>query len=171
MLDTACINMQIDIGFGDIVHPGPESSELPTMLGGPAPRLFCYSRESAIAEKLEAMIKLGELNSRMNDFYDIWLLSRQFDFDGTTLAEAIRQTLRHRVTELSEEIVAFSDRFAVGKQVQWSAFRRRLMSDTVPVEFGEVVSSIRDFLAPIIDALRAGLPFIFRWTAPGPWRP
>lgn len=74
LLDTARVNMQIDIGFGDIVHPGPETSELPTMLGAPAPRLLCYSRESAIAEKLEAMIKLGELNSRMKDFYDIKLL-------------------------------------------------------------------------------------------------
>ncbi len=80
LLDTARINMQIDIGFGDIVHPSPQMSELPTMFGAPAPHMLCYSRESAIAEKLEAMIKLGELNSRMKDFYDTWLLARQFDF-------------------------------------------------------------------------------------------
>ena len=73
-LGTARIHMQIDIGFGDVVYPEPEVSELPTMLDFPPPRLLCYSRESSIAEKLEAMVKLGSLNSRMKDFYDIWLL-------------------------------------------------------------------------------------------------
>jgi len=72
----------------------------PTMLNSPAPRLLCYSRESSIAEKFEAMVKLGMLNSRMKDFYDIWLLSRQFDFDGPRLTEAIRLTFERRGTEL-----------------------------------------------------------------------
>ncbi len=80
-LDTAKISMQIDIGFGDPVYPQPEKAELSCMLDSPAPSLLCYSRESAIAEKIEAMIKLGTLNSRMKDFYDIWLLSRHFQFD------------------------------------------------------------------------------------------
>jgi len=70
-LGTARISMQIDIGFGDIVYPEPEMAELPCMLDFPAPSLLCYSRESAIAEKFEAMVKLGHLNSRMKDFYDI----------------------------------------------------------------------------------------------------
>lgn len=76
-LGSARVNLQIDIGFGDVVFPGPETIELPTMLDFPGPRLWCYSRESTIAEKFEAMVKLGELNSRMKDFYDIWSLSRQ----------------------------------------------------------------------------------------------
>ncbi len=97
-LDSARVHMQIDIGFGDIVYPGTEESDLPTLLGDPAPRLLCYSRESAIAEKFEAMVKLRELNSRMKDFYDIWLLSRQFDFAGERLAEAIRLTFNRRGT-------------------------------------------------------------------------
>ena len=88
-LGTVSINMQIDIGFGDIVYPEPEKGELPCMLYFPAPSLLCYSRESAIAEKFEAMIKLGHLNSRMKDFYDIWLLSRQFQFELTNLEERI----------------------------------------------------------------------------------
>ncbi len=82
-LGTARINVQIDIGFGDIFYPKAKKSELPTMLEYPAPKLLCYSRESAIAEKFEAMVKLGMLNSRIKDFYDIWMLSRQFDFDGS----------------------------------------------------------------------------------------
>jgi hypothetical protein len=87
-LDSARVNMQIDIGFGDVIFPGPVESDLPTMLDFPAPRLLGYSRESAIAEKFEAMLKPGELNSRMKDFYDIWLLCRQFDFEGERLAGA-----------------------------------------------------------------------------------
>jgi len=82
--------MQIDIGFGDVVFPSPEESDLPTLLDSPAPRLLCYSRERAIAEKFEAMVKLGELNSRMKDFYDIWPLCRQLNFAGKSLAEAIQ---------------------------------------------------------------------------------
>jgi len=92
VLGTARINMQIDIGFGDGVYPAPEKSNLSTMLNFPAPRLLCYSCESSIAEKLEAMVKMGELNNRMKDVYDTWLLSRQFDFDGANLTEAIRLT-------------------------------------------------------------------------------
>ena len=83
LLDRARINMQIDVGFGDVVYPEPEKMHFPVMLNSSPPRLLCYSLESAIAEKLEAIVKLGTLNSRMKDFYDIWALSRRFDFDGS----------------------------------------------------------------------------------------
>jgi hypothetical protein len=168
-LDSARVNMRIDIGFGDVIVPDPEVSELPTVLDLPAPRLFCYSRESAIAEKFEAMLKLGELNSRMKDFYDIWLLSRHFDFDGDVLAEAIRQTLGKRGTGVPSDIVSFSDGFAEMKQVQWAAFRRRLGREQTPAVFVEVVVTARDFLLPIVTLLHSGRPTGMRWTAPGPW--
>lgn len=67
-------------GFGDAVYPEPERMDFPAMLDFSAPRLLCYSRESTIAEKVEVMVNLGALNSRMKDFYGIWALSRQFDF-------------------------------------------------------------------------------------------
>ena len=169
LLDSARVNMQIDIGFGDVVHPKPETSELPTILDFPAPRLLCYSRESAIAEKFEAMVKLRELNSRMKDFYDIWLLSRQFDFDGAVLFEAIRQTFSHRETDLPDEIVAFSEDFTSEKQAQWVAFRKRLRVDGLPLEFSEIASAVRDFLAPVVVALCSGEAFALNWIAPGPW--
>lgn len=121
-LDGARMPMQIDVGFGDVVHPEARITELPALLDLPAPRLLCYSRESAIAEKLEAMIKLGELNSRMKDFHDIWLLSRQFQFEGAELAEAIRLTLENRGTELPEVITAFGEEFCTEKAGQWRAF-------------------------------------------------
>ena len=152
-LGVARISMQIDIGFGDIVHPKPEMAELPTILDQPAPQLLCYSRESAIAEKFEAMVKLGALNSRMKDFYDIWLLSRQFEFDRETLAEAIRLTFNQRGTALPQAIEAFSPDFAAAKQVQWAAFRKRLGQEHIPTSFGEVVGGVEAFLEPARKAL------------------
>lgn len=95
-LDTARFVIQLDIGFGDIIVPSPESMNYPTILDLPAPHLSGYSRESTIAEKFEAMVKLGILNNRMKDFFEIWLMSRQFDFDGTTLTEAISKTFSTR---------------------------------------------------------------------------
>ena len=168
-LDAARVNMRLDIGFGDIVVPDPEVSELPTVLDIPAPKLLCYSRESAIAEKFQAMLKLGELNSRMKDFYDIWLLSRHFDFAGDILREAIRRTLERRGTDTPSEIVPFSDDFAEMKQVQWVAFRRRVGHEQAPVHLAEVVAMVRDFLLPIVTLLHSGGPTGMRWTAPGPW--
>ncbi|NCC85103.1 MAG: nucleotidyl transferase AbiEii/AbiGii toxin family protein, partial [Clostridia bacterium] len=168
-LGTARINMQIDIGFGDIVHPGPEMAEMPTMLDFPAPRLLCYSRESAIAEKFEAMVSLGALNSRMKDFYDIWLLSRQFDFIGKNLAEAIRLTFKQRDTVLPGDIEAFSRDFAEVKQTQWVAFRKRLQQEHVPVSFQEVTTALGIFLGPIAASISEESKIPKAWTASGPW--
>lgn len=168
-LDSAKVNMRIDIGFGDVVIPAPVLSELPTVLGFPAPSLLCYRRESSIAEKLHAMLILGELNSRMKDFYDIWLLSRHFDFDSDILAEAIRRTLEKRAIDTSGAIVPFTDDFAGKKQIQWTAFKRRLGPDPAPIDFQEVVSIIRDFLTPVIVQIRSSESFSMKWIAPGPW--
>ena len=168
-LDSARINMQVDIGFGDVVYPEPEESELPTMLDSPAPRLLCYSRESSIAEKFEAMVKLGMLNSRMKDFYDIWLLSRQFDFDGAKLAEAIRLTFERRGTALPTEIEAFTEPFIDAKQIQWTTFWKRLQQDHVPVSFREVTTAVDGFLAPVVAAISSGKPSPTNWIASGPW--
>jgi len=168
-LDSARINMQVDIGFGDVVYPEPEESELPTMLDLPAPRLLCYSRESVIAEKFEAMVKLGVLNSRMKDFYDIWLLSRQFDFDGAKLAEAIRLTFERRGTPLPTEIEAFTEPFIDAKQIQWTTFWKRLQQYQVPVSFREVTTALDGFLAPVIAAISSGKACPTNWMASGPW--
>ena len=95
------------------------------MLDSPAPKLLCYSRESSIAEKLEAMVKLGVLNSRMKDFYDIWLLSRQFDFDGANLAEAIRLTFERRDTSVPMALDVFTDPFRRGQTGSVDGFQKK----------------------------------------------
>jgi hypothetical protein len=168
-LDTMTLNMQIDIGFGDVIYPGPEKSEIPTILEFPSPFLLCYSRESSIAEKFEAMLKLRELNSQMKDFYDIWLLSRHFGFEGKILSEAIRLTLEQRGTELPEKIVAFSHDFIATKQIQWNAFRKKLEQIHVPDEFEDIVIKVKEFIDPISSALISRRPPPLKWSAPGPW--
>lgn len=170
-LENARIAMQIDIGFGDVMYPGPEMTEYPTILDYAAPRLRGYARETAVAEKFEAMVKLGLLNSRMKDFYDIWLLSRQFDFDGVKLAAAIEKTFAHRGTKVTSEPVAFSPEFASDptKTVQWQAFVRKSRLSDASTELAAVVDDVAKFLAPPAAAASSGQPFEQIWRSPGPW--
>lgn len=165
--------MQLDIGFGDVVIPAPEHLVYPTLLEFAAPTLRGYSRESAIAEKFEAMIKLGELNSRMKDFFDIWLLSRQFDFDGSILAEAVATTFATRGTTLPLDPTAFSPAFAQdnAKATQWRAFLRRNRLHDTTQQFEEIVASISTFLKPVAASIIDAQPFQMSWRAPGPWEP
>jgi hypothetical protein len=100
LLGQARITMQVDVGFGDKVHPDVVQAKYPVILDLPAPSLRMYPPETVVAEKAEAMVHLGSLNSRMKDFYDIWRLSRQFEFDDAVLSEAIRQTFENRGTDL-----------------------------------------------------------------------
>lgn len=167
-LSGARIPLQLDIGFGDALVPGASREHFPALLDFPAPHLLCYSRESAVAEKFEAMVKLGGLNSRMKDFYDIWLLARRFDFDAATLAEAIHQTFLHRGTELPSTL-PFEGKFAADKQRQWKAFHQRLDSPGVPEELTEICYVLTEFLGVFI-AIEAGAIGNYHWHPPGPWR-
>ena len=155
-LDTARIHMQVDIGFGDAVFPEPVLAELPTVLGDQAPHLLCYSRESVIAEKIEAMVRHGELNSRMKDFYDIWLLARHFNFKGETLAEAVRRTFERRGSTLSRNPVAFALPFVEAKEAQWSAFLKRTRIEHEPSALRDIVAELEAFLGPVLAGLESG---------------
>ena len=99
-LEKSKIPMQIDVDFGDVITPKPLTIDYPTILSFPPPHLQGYTFESVVAEKFEAMIKLGVLNSRMKDFYDIWLMTRQMNFEGKKLASAIKATFDNRETPL-----------------------------------------------------------------------
>ena len=161
--------MQIDVGFDDVVFPGATMTDYPTILDQAAPQLRGYSRETVIAEKFEAMVKLGLLNSRMKDFYDIWLLSRQFAFDGPTLATAIEKTFAHRGTPITPEPTAFSAAFATdaSKATQWRAFLRKSRLDNAPQELASVTEAIAAFLSQPAAAIRAGRCFSQAWPAAG----
>lgn len=168
-LTTAKVIVQIDFGFGDIVYPKPEILELPASLDFPAAKLLCYSRESVIAEKFEAIVKLGMLNSRMKDFFDICLLSRQYNFEGARLAEAIKLTFQHRGTALPSKIEAFDQAFIETKQIQWVAFWKKLQQNKDPEPFENVVSTIEKFISPLIPALSHEKTLPKKWPASGPW--
>lgn len=172
MLHQAHIPLQVDIGFGDAVTPAPEMVEFPTLLDAPAPQLLAYPRYTMIAEKLETMVRLGIANSRMKDFYDVWLLSSLFEFDGRTLCEAVHNTFKRRSTSLPEGLpLAFTDNFSkdAQKQTQWRAFVRKskpeIMSGSLEVIVGEVVT----FLMPVVEALRNNSSFDLVWLRGGPW--
>jgi len=170
-LGQARVPMRIDIGFGDPLVPDAFPIRLPTILDFPAPTLQGYSRESAIAEKLQAMIYLGEINSRMKDFYDIQMLAAHSTFEGTVLARAIRETFRSRHTAIPRHPVAFSNTFSRSpeKQSQWSAFVRRLTLEDAPPTLGEVMQVIVAFLNPVLQAISAGQEFDRHWSPGGPW--
>jgi len=166
------VHMYIDVGFGDKITPPAIFLEYPTILDHPAPKILGYNRETTIAEKLQVMVKLGEFNSRMRDFYDIWLLSRQFDFEGKVLASAIKNTFSNRDTEISPRPIAFTEAFAADsvKQEQWEAFLRRSRLENAPENFQELVKAISVFLLPVISGLSARKPFTAVWISPGPWK-
>ncbi|MBD3336011.1 MAG: nucleotidyl transferase AbiEii/AbiGii toxin family protein [Candidatus Eisenbacteria bacterium] len=170
-LGTARVSMQIDVGFGDAVVPAPVTVDYPTLLGLPAPRVRAYTRESMIAEKFHTMVRRGILNSRMRDFFDVWSLSRQFDFDGGVLAAAIRETFTLRDQAFVPRPAALTDAFAAdsSKKLQWKGFLTKSLLRNVPSELGEVVTAIAAFLGPVAEALHEGREFRHRWRAPGPW--
>ncbi len=173
VLGTARIVMQLDVGFGDVVIPRAKLEEYPTILPGlPAPRIRGYSRESTIAEKFEAMVKLGILNSRMKDFFDIWFLSREFDFDGQILAAAITKTFTVRGAEIPSHPARLTGALAedASKTVQWRGFTRRSRLEVIPGDFGEVMAAILAFLGPVAESLANARSFQGTWEAPGPWR-
>jgi len=127
-LERARIHMQVDIGFGDVIVPPPKEIQYPALLNFPSPRLRAYPREAVVSEKLEALVKLGMANTRMKDFYDLWRLSQDFDFDGALLIEAIKSTFTRRGTEVPAGIpLALTDEFSgdAQKARQWQAFLRK----------------------------------------------
>jgi hypothetical protein len=145
----------------------------PTLLDLPAPRVRAYSRESVVAEKFQALVALGFLNSRMKDFYDIWTMSREFDFDGQILSEAIRATFLRRKTTLPEAVpVGLSAEFAndTDKSTQWVAFLRRSVLEAGGRDLRAVLGEVQGFLMPPAQAAAVDRRFTLLWPAGGPWR-
>lgn len=172
-LGNARIPMRIDVGFGDPLVPGASTVQLPAILDFPPPEVQGYSRESAIAEKYQIMVYLGQINSRMKDFYDIWALAMYLPFEGPTLAQAILETFASRGTDLSLHPIALSEAFAQDgeKQVQWEAFGRRLGRSDMPADLRKVVQNLSSFLAPVTEALVQGRTFDQRWEPGHGWLP
>lgn len=170
-IQNAQLPMQLDIGFGDVIYPAAISMVYPTMLDFESPRLVGYPKETVIAEKFEAMVKLGQLNSRMKDFFDIHLLARQFKFDAAVLIRAIQKTFTNRGTKIVAKPLVFSPSFLEdsAKQTQWAAFVRKSKLSGTPASFAAIVDDIRDFLEPLTEAIEADQSFTAIWNPGGPW--
>lgn len=170
-LGNARVSLQIDIGFGDVIVPGPIMVAYPALLDFPAPELNGYTMESTIAEKFQAMVKLGVLNSRMKDFHDIWMLSRMFDFRGEMLAEAVEKTFENRNTPITVAPTVFGPSFVTDgdKKAQWQGFIRKAKIADAPEAFEDVVAAVKEFLEPLVASLAERWTFRGIWKAPGPW--
>lgn len=172
LLGTARIPVQIDVGFGDVVTPRPTEIDYPTLLDLPAPRVRAYPPETVVAEKLQAMVVLGMQNSRMRDFYDLWVIARQFSFQGPTLIEAVRATFRRRRTEVPKAVpTGLGEEFATdkNKMAQWKAFLARSQLAGTEIELLKVINELRAFLVPVLDATAKDSDFDHSWANGGPW--
>lgn len=171
-LGTARVDVQVDVGFGDAVHPAPSEIRFPSLLDHPDTSMLAYPREAVVAEKFEAMVSLGVLNSRMKDFYDLFVLAARFPFEGSTLIEAIRVTFARRQTDIDTGVpVPLSDEFAesVTKQAQWSAFVRRTRLAEPDLKLTSVIAALRRFLLPVFRAVGSEAPVLGSWSADDGW--
>jgi predicted nucleotidyltransferase component of viral defense system len=172
-LARAQIPVQVDIGFGDVVTPAATLQVYPTLLDFPPPEILTYSRETVIAEKLEAMLSLGAINSRMKDFFDLRELARIFEFNGKDLTRAVKETFRRRRTQIPKETpMALTEDFIdqPGRQAQWKAFLRkgRLSHETDTLDV--VIPKLREFLEPVLAAAVENKELDAIWKPGGPWQ-
>ena len=145
----------------------------PTLLDMEPPVVKAYGIETIIAEKFEASLDLVELNSRMKDFYDIWILSRTYPFQGPTLQEAVIATCRRRSTPLISQAPVFSREFAdrSDKRAQWKTFLKKSQLPNIPEDFSMVMKDFGEFLRPVTEASESQRRFEENWLPGGPWQP
>ena len=174
LLAQAMLPVQIDIAFGDAVTPGPLKLAYPTLLQLPSPVLFTYPRETVVAEKLEAMVKLGMANSRMKDFADLDFLAGHFEFDGNLLTKAIAATFERRKTTIQPRTpMSLTPEFYenVDKQKQWLAFIKRSKLVNPLPDLKSVCERLSKFLLPPYEAARNDAICQMSWTPNKGWMP
>lgn len=171
-LAGAKIKVQIDLGFGDAVTPDAMEIDYPVLLDSPVPRIRAYPKETVVAEKLQVIVALGMTNGRMKDFYDLWMMSRHFAFDGATLAKAIAATFGRRRTSLPTDVpIGLSSEFAMNTDAirRWGFFTTRNVLSQQPGPFGEIIAALRDFLMPVIRIANGSAVTPNTWPVGGPW--
>jgi predicted nucleotidyltransferase component of viral defense system len=172
MLGNTRIQMQIDVGFGNAIEPAAKDVDYPTLLDTPAPNIRAYPQEAVVAEKLHASVVLGERNTRLKDFYDLYVLAWHFPFDGARLARAIAATFSRRRTTIGAALpVALAPRFFADsvRAEQWRAYLSRHDLPGAPADFNAIGELHVRFLGPIWNALATNRAFTGRWPPAGPW--
>lgn len=166
LLGTARIRLQIDVGFGDAVTPSPQKVHYPTLLEMAAPEILSYNRETVIAEKFHAINVLGLTSSRMKDYYDLWILSKQYEFDGDLLVLAIRTTFERRKTPIPSELpLGLTQEFYTdnGILTRWNSFANKTELTIVEKSLKEVIQSLQVFFSDILKAISEGRDFKCIW--------
>lgn len=165
-LGSARLPVQVDIGFGDAITPSPELVTYPTLLEGmEAAQLRAYPIYTVVAEKFHAMVELGINNSRMKDFFDLAVIARTSELNGSTLVDALRATFGRRGTTLPASTpIALTQEFAADpvKGKQWRAFVSKAGVQANGLE--DVIGALDAFLRPPIDAAAGGLSFDSKWS-------
>ena len=163
-LDKTKVPISIDIGFGDIVYPERMKMDFPVLLDMDIPKVYAYSINSVVAEKFEAFVSLGLANSRYKDFYDIYVLANRYNFDGTELMNAIKETFNHRGTSF-DDIAAFEDGFADDETrlMRWNSFVKKKKA-FIKLGFEETVQLLKILLFPIVDAIKKNELFERTWS-------
>lgn len=168
---TSRVELRVDVGFGNPVTPSVQLIEFPTLLAGNSPRpiMNAYPLETVIAEKLHAMAQFGAINTRLKDYYDIWMLTKLHEFDGDLISDAIENTFIHQERKIPTEFVGLSQSFIDGNKAKWAGFLSKLPGKP-DYNFQEVVTNVRDFVQPMtidaIDGVRSGL----KWEPGEGWR-
>ncbi len=171
-LGNARLALQVDVGFGDAVEPTATDEDYPSLLDGPPPRVRAYPREAVVAEKLHAMVSLGGANTRYKDFYDLFVLARQFPFSGLVLARAISATFARRSTPvLAAFPVALSPGFYSdsARQAAWPRYLSRGAMAGAPADFAAVGSLLLSFLGPVWESIATARSLTASWPSGGPW--
>ncbi len=165
-LDQASIPFQVDIGFGDAVTPSPERIQIPSYLDLPVANIRAYPVYTVVAEKFQAMVELGIANSRLKDFFDVWVIAGQFDLDGSILKDAISATFSQRKTDTRlQNLTIFSDDFKHDQQkaIQWKAFLNKNQIENTQA-FSDIMNALETFLLPPYSCLVAQQKFSLRWS-------
>jgi hypothetical protein len=173
LLEKAKISLQLDVGFGDAIHPAPQKIVFPSLLGGMnKPEVLAYPPETVISEKFETMVRFGAADGRLKDFSDIWAISKTFDFELATLAQAMIGTFARRETALPIDIpFALTAEFAAleDKRKMWDAFLKRNPPAVPPPPFQDLLAELRSFIGPVLTAARLLENARGRWRAAGEW--
>jgi predicted nucleotidyltransferase component of viral defense system len=167
------ITLQVDCGFGDHITPEAYKAQFPTILHLPRPHVLMYPKETVVAEKFESIVRFGETNSRMKDFFDLWALASDFSFNGDMVSKAIANTFRQRKTTLPRQVPPGLHELSAEdpwKQKQWRAFIRKNEFSKIETDFGKTIMLIRSFIMPPLETLITSTQFEKLWGPGGPWR-
>jgi predicted nucleotidyltransferase component of viral defense system len=171
-MDNVRLRIQVDFGVGDVIVPGPRMIEYPVFLGNDTIELLAYPVETSIAEKLQAMVALGEANSRMKDFYDVWTCASHLELESDKLLKAVEATFKNRETDIpTDDFEVLTAGFSQRHLVQWDAFVKKMGEGALAGRFADVIEDLRKFAVPLFRCIVLGEKIGNRWNAGKGWLP